>query len=170
MRILMILIPDQEAAPPIAPILRFERFLAPYYLFIDAGADVVLASPLGGDPAMRNAAGKRTDTSAMMLRFQQDQTARDGLTDTLALCQVDPEDFDGAFCLGVTGGVWPPNIANPAGAMVGALLAAGKPVAVVPAELNLDPDGTGDGLLITGDRGEAPTLAARALLGSLAGS
>ncbi|THD60576.1 hypothetical protein [Phenylobacterium sp.] len=167
MRILMILIPDLDTPPRIPPVLQFERFLSPYYLFIDAGADVVLASPCGGDPAMRTATGRRTDATSAMQRFQQDQTARDALADTLELHRVDPDDFDGAFCLGVTGGVWPPNADNPGGAMIGALLAAGKPVAVVPAELHLEPDGTGDGLLITGDRADAAALAARALLGAL---
>jgi hypothetical protein len=167
MRILMILIPDPGTAPRIPPVLQFERFLAPYYLFVDAGADVVLASPCGGDPAMRTATGKRTDATSAMQRFQQDQTARDALADTLELHRVEPDDFDGAFCLGVTGGVWPPNIDNAGGAMIGRLLAAGKPVAAVPADLRLAPQGAADGLLITGDHADASRLAAKALLAAL---
>ncbi len=167
MRILMILIsdPDRQAGRP--PVLQFERFLEPYYLFLDAGADVVLASLLGGDPAMRTASGKRTDSTPIMRRFQLDQSARDALIDTLELGQVDPDDFDGAFCLGVFGSVWPPRVDNPAGDMIGKLLVAGKPVAAVPSQLDLEPIGAGAGLLITGDRAQAPILAAKALLGAL---
>jgi hypothetical protein len=168
MRILMILIADVDGgANP--PVLQFERFLEPYYLFLDAGADVVLASLEGGDPAMRTAGGKRTDATPIMRRFQQDQAARDALSDTLELAQVDPGDFDGAFCLGVSGGVWPPNVHGPAEAMIGSLLISGKPVAVVPDQIDLEPLGASEGLLITGECASAPALAAKALLGALAG-
>jgi len=169
MRILMILIADADGWPSApAPVLRFERFLEPYYLFLDAGADVVLASLHGGDPSMRTAAGERADSTPIMRRFQRDPAARDALIDTLALHQVHPEDFDGAYGLGVSGRIWPPNIDNPAGAMIGALLAAGKPVAVVPTRIDMEPQGAGDGLLIFGDRASGPVLAAQALLGAMA--
>lgn len=164
-RILMILVSDADTGHPTPPpVLQFERFLEPYYLFLDAGAEIVLASLSGGDPAMRTASGQRRDATAIMRRFQSDQVARDALTDTLRLDQVDPADFDGAFCIGVSGGVWPPHVDNPAGAMVGQLLAAGKPVAVIPSQLDLDPLGTGAGLLIAGDKATASDQAAHALL------
>lgn len=166
MRILMILVSDKEG-PPAPPVLRFERFLDAYYLFLDAGAEVVLASLQGGDPLMRTARGERVDGTPIMQRFQQDQEARDALSDTLELGQIDPADFDGAFCVGVSGGVWPPNIESPAGAMIGNLLAAGKPVAVLPTQLDLEPLGASEGLVIAGDRDQATVLAAKALLGSL---
>jgi len=169
-RILIILVPDGDARAGQQPTLRFERFLEPYYLFRDAGADVVLASLAGGDPAMRTATGKRRDTSSIMLRFRQDQAARDALVDTLELTQVDPDDFDGAFCIGVAGSIWPPRVEGPVGRMIGGLLASGKPVAVVPAQIDLEPLGAGDGLLIVGDRAQAPVLAAKALLGALNGA
>jgi hypothetical protein len=168
MRILIILISDADTGHPTPPpVLYFERFLEPYYLFQDAGAEVVLASLKGGDPLMRTASGERTGATAVMRRFQDDHAAREALIDTLGLDQVDPSDFDGAYCLGVSGGVWPPHIDNPAGAMIGQLLAAGKPVAVAPSRLNLEPQGAGEGLLIAGDRAAAPILAAKALLGAL---
>jgi hypothetical protein len=165
MRILMILISDAETRHPTPPpVLRFERFLAPYYLFLDAGAEVVLASLTGGDPAMRTASGERSDTSAVMQRFLADQTAREALIDTLSLDQVEADDFDGAYCIGVSGGVWPPHADNPAAAMLGQLLASGKPVAVIPSQIDLDPKGVAQGLLIAGDQTIASNHAAHALL------
>ena len=165
MRILMILISDIDTGHPIPPpVLQYERFLAPYYLLLDAGAEIVLASLRGGDPAMRTASGERNDTSAIMRRFQADQAAREALIDTLNLDQVDPGDFDGAYCIGVSGAIWPPRVDNPAGAMIGKLLAAGKPVAVTPSQLDIAPQGAGEGLLIAGEQAIASNYAAQALL------
>lgn len=168
MRILMILIADADARRPTpTPVLQFERFLEPYYLFRDAGAEVVLASLGGGDPAMRAAGGGRSGEGPTMRRFQADQAARDALIDTLSLDQVEPDDFDGAYCIGVSGGVWPPRADNPAGAMVGRLLAGGKPVVVTPSGLDLDPLGAGAGLLIAGDQATTSGQAAHALLAAI---
>ena len=165
MRILMILISDADTGHPTPPpVLRFERFLAPYYLFLDAGAEIVLASQRGGDPAMRTASGERSDTTPIMRRFQADQAAREALIDTLNLDQVDPLDFDGAYCIGVSGAIWPPRVDNPAGAMIGQLLASGKPVAITPSQLDLAPHGVGEGLLIAGEQAIASNHAAHALL------
>ncbi len=165
MRILMILISDAETRHPTPPpVLRFERFLAPYYLFHDAGAEIVLASLAGGDPAMRTASGERSDASPIMQRFLADQVAREALIDTVGLDQVEADDFDGAYCIGVSGGIWPPNADNPAAAMIGRLLTSGKPVAVIPSQVDLDPNGVGQGLLIAGDQTLASNQAAHALL------
>ncbi|CAN5193508.1 transporter [soil metagenome] len=168
MRILMILVSDADTRhPKPPPVLQFERFLEPYYLFIDAGAEIVLASLAGGDPAMRTASGERSDATPFMRRFQADQGARDALVDTLSLEQVEPDDFDGAYCIGVSGGIWPPRVDNPSGAMVGQLLSAGKPVVVIPSQLDLDPAGVGAGLLIADDQAVASSRAAHALLAAI---
>ena len=166
----MILVPDGDVQDGQLPALQFERFLEPYYYFVDAGADVVLASLVGGDPSMRTASGMRSDTSSIMRRFKRDRAALDALVDTLELSQIDADDFDGGFCIGVAGSVWPPKAEGPAGRMIGSLLASGKPVAVLPAQIDLEPLGAGKGLLIIGDRAQAPVLAAKALLGALRGA
>jgi len=170
MRILMILIPDDEAAiPPKAPILRLERVIGPYYVFRDAGAEVVLASPAGGFPRMAAAAEDRAASSPLLDRFRADRTGRDDLTDTLDLDQIYDEDFDAALCLGAPGPIWEAERRCTAGALIAAFLQAGKPVAVIPTVPDLAARGTGDGLIITADRPDAGLGAARALLGALAG-
>jgi putative intracellular protease/amidase len=163
MRILMILIPDDEAAAPARePVLRLERFIGPYYAFRDAGAEVVLASPSGGFPWMGPAEGDRGVSSPALDRFRADRPAREDLTDTLDLGQVYDEDFDAALCLGAPR---PPR----AGALIAAFLGAGKPVVVIPSTPGLVAQGTGGGLIITGDDAAASLRAANALLGALKG-
>jgi putative intracellular protease/amidase len=152
MRILMILIPDNQASP----VLKIGQVIEPYYLFRDSGAEVVIASPAGGDP-VSTAAGQ--DRAAAVRRFRDDHLARDVLADTLSLDQVSAEDFQAAFCIGASeqidaGGD------HPASALIAELLDAGKPVAMLS-------DVSGVRLLITGN---APRPAAQALLGALANS
>ncbi len=48
--------------------------------------------------------------------------------------------------------------------MIGQLLAAGKPVAVTPSQLDIAPQGAGEGLLIAGEQAIASNHAAQALL------
>jgi putative intracellular protease/amidase len=151
MRILMILIPDNQARP----ILKIGQVIEPYYLFRDSGAEVVFASPAGGDP-VSTAAGQ--DRAAAVRRLRDDHLARDALADTLSLDQVSAEDFQAAFCIGaseqIDGG------GHPASALIAQLLDAGKPVVMLS-------DATGVRLLITGN---APRPAAQALLGALSNS
>lgn len=45
-----------------------EEFAAPYYIFKDAGAEVVLASPAGGQPPL--------DPKSDLAEFQTEQTHR----------------------------------------------------------------------------------------------
>lgn len=170
MRILMILIPDDEAAAPVKePVLRLERFIGPYYTFRDAGAEVVLASPSGGFPWMGPAADDRALSSPGLDRFRIDRTAREDLTDTLDLGQIYEEDFDAALCLGAPGPIWEAERRCIAGALIAAFLDTGKPVAVIPSALELAARGAAAGLIITGDDAAASLRAARALLGALKG-
>lgn len=170
MRVLMMLIPDDEAAvPPSRPVLRMEHFVEPYYLFRDAAVEVVLASPAGGFPAMGLASEDPEPLPEAMHRFRADRIAREELNDTLSLDQIYPDDFDAALCIGSPGRIWHQNDGSQAGAVIAAFLAAGKPVGVIPSVLDLAPHGTGEGLLIVGDGAGTPLLAAQALLGVLRG-
>jgi hypothetical protein len=165
LHILMMLIPRQDAvAPEGDDVLRLERFIGPFYAFRDVGVEIVIASPEGGFPTMGLPPHDQSDSEPMR-RFSADRTARDALSDTLRLDQAFAEDFDAAFCIGHPGAVW--RDPNPAGSLIAALLKAGKPVAVIPSNLDLSPFGVGDGLLIMGDRAATPVLAAHALLGAL---
>lgn len=161
MRILMILIPDTDGAQD-AGTLMVERVAVPYYIFLDAGIEIVLASPDGGSPRIKPSPAD----SAPAQRFSADRQARDAVADTLALSEVHVGDFEAAFCIGVAGPVWA--LGNdPAARMIGRFLDDGKPVAVIPSHLDVDPLGSHHGLLILGESHQSPAQAANALLGIL---
>lgn len=83
-----------------------EEFAAPYYAFKDAGAEVVLASPNGGqppiDPNSQQAAAQTNET----VRLFEDEAALEQLANTLQLSQVTAEGFDAIFYPGGHGPLW----------------------------------------------------------------
>jgi putative intracellular protease/amidase len=108
-----------------------EEFAAPYYVFKDAGAEITLASPLGGQPPLdpkSDAADFQTDATH---RFKADTVAQAVLASTLKLADISAADFDAVFYPGGHGPLW--DLAEDASsiALIEAMLAAGKPVAAV---------------------------------------
>jgi putative intracellular protease/amidase len=108
-----------------------EELAAPYYVFTDAGADVTLASPLGGQPPLdprSDAPDLQTDDTR---RFRSDPTAEARLASTVGLSDVSTDDHDAVFFVGGHGSMW--DLADePASiALVETMFAAGKPVAAV---------------------------------------
>jgi putative intracellular protease/amidase len=123
-----------------------ETFTAAYYAFADAGADIALASPSGGQPPVdpnSDRSGHQPDT---VKRFKGDQTARAALADTLWLDQVVCDDFDAVFYAGGHGPMWD-LVEDPVSqALIAAMWAAGRPIALVghgPAALCRAVDATG---------------------------
>ena len=108
-----------------------EEFAAPYYAFKDAGAEITLVSPLGGqpplDPKSDDASGQTDDTR----RFKADARAQALLASTGKLQDVSAADFDAVFYPGGHGPLW--DLAEDAHsiALIEAMLKAGKPVAAV---------------------------------------
>jgi putative intracellular protease/amidase len=108
-----------------------EELAAPYYVFKDAGAEVVLASPLGGQPPLdpkSNEPGFQTD---MTHRFEQDADARAALSDTARLDTVGHEGFDAVFYPGGHGPLWDLAELPTSIRLIEATLQARKPVALV---------------------------------------
>lgn len=108
-----------------------EEFAAPYYLFKDAGAQVTLVSPLGGQPPMdpkSHASDAQTDATR---RFNADAQAQAALSSTLPLVQVRAQDFDAVFYSGGHGPLW--DLAEDARsiALIESFLGQDKPVAAV---------------------------------------
>lgn len=83
-----------------------EEFAAPYYVFKDAGAQLTLVSPLGGqpplDPKSEDPASQTADTE----RFRTDAEVREMLAHTGKLADVRAEDFDAVFYPGGHGPLW----------------------------------------------------------------
>ncbi|BCT89203.1 type 1 glutamine amidotransferase domain-containing protein [Acinetobacter variabilis] len=108
-----------------------EELAAPYYTFIDAGADVTLASPAGGQPPLdpkSNEPDARTETTK---RFEADEVAMQALANTHKLSDVLNQDFDAIFYPGGHGPLW--DLANDQNSisLIEQTLQANKPVALV---------------------------------------
>jgi putative intracellular protease/amidase len=106
-----------------------EEFAAPYYVFKDAGADVVLASPKGGQPPL-DPRSDEDDTPAT-LRFKSDAAAKAALADTRRLAGVAAGDFDAVFYPGGHGPLWDLAEDPVSIALIETTLAAGRPVGTV---------------------------------------
>jgi putative intracellular protease/amidase len=108
-----------------------EEYAAPSYAFKDAGADITVASPLGGQPPLdpkSDDAGSQTDATR---RFKADAAAQAVLASTSVLKDVKVADYDAVFYPGGHGPLW--DLAEDASsiALIETMLKAGKPVAAV---------------------------------------
>jgi putative intracellular protease/amidase len=108
-----------------------EEFAAPYYVFKDAGAQVTLASPNGGQPPLDPKSDEPDAQSADTDRFRKDAEATAALASTRKLADVVHEHFDALFYPGGHGPLWDLAENRDSIALVEATFAAGKPVAAV---------------------------------------
>ena len=108
-----------------------EEFAAPYYVFKDAGAQLVLASPKGGQPPLDPKSDAPDAQTAATVRFNEDAEALSALANTRRLKDVLDETFDAVFYPGGHGPLW--DLANdPASiALLEAFERAGKPLGLV---------------------------------------
>jgi len=83
-----------------------EEFAAPYYTFKDAGAEVVLASPKGGQPPLDPKSDLPDFQTELTHRFKADPEAQKALANTVALASVSAGDFDTVFYPGGHGPLW----------------------------------------------------------------
>lgn len=108
-----------------------EEFVAPYYVFKDAGAQITVASPRGGQPPLDPKSDDPSAQTDATRRFRDDQATRAVLADTHKLQDMKAGDFDAVFYPGGHGPLW--DLAEDAHsiALIETMLAAGKPVAAV---------------------------------------
>lgn len=108
-----------------------EEFAAPYYVFKDAGAELTLASPAGGQPPLDPKSDDQDAQTDATQRFKQDKEAQSALANTVKLSTVSAEDFDAVFYPGGHGPLW--DLAEDAYSisLIEAFYAAGKPTAAV---------------------------------------
>ncbi|MBF8223647.1 type 1 glutamine amidotransferase domain-containing protein [Halomonas sp. 328] len=83
-----------------------EELAAPYYACLDAGAEVVLASPKGDQPPLDPKSDAEESQTEATRRFQQDETAKQLLANTHRLAEVNADDFDAVFYPGGHGPLW----------------------------------------------------------------
>lgn len=83
-----------------------EEFAAPYYTFKDAGAEVTLASPKGGQPPLDPKSDEPDFQTAATERFHQDPATQQVLANTAKLADMKESDFDAIFYPGGHGPLW----------------------------------------------------------------
>lgn len=108
-----------------------EEFAAPYYVFKDAGAEITLASPKGGQPPLdpkSEAPDLQTDATN---RLKGDKEAQTVLADTVKLSDLAPDDFDAVFYPGGHGPLWDLSEDKDSITLIEAMYAKGKPVSAV---------------------------------------
>jgi putative intracellular protease/amidase len=108
-----------------------EEFAAPYYVFKDAGAEIVLASPAGGQPPLDPKSDLPDFQTAMTERFKADPAAQQALATTVKLESVDQAAFDTVFYPGGHGPLW--DLAESAQSinLIESFDRAGKPIGFV---------------------------------------
>jgi putative intracellular protease/amidase len=134
-----------------------EEFAAPYYAFKDAGIEVSLASPAGGQPPIDPKSELDDFKTASTLRYDDDVEAQNMIKNTAQLTHVSATDYDAVFYPGGHGPLWDLTENTVSIKLIEGFLAAKKPVAAVchatAAFLNVK-DSTGElalkGKAITG--------------------
>ncbi len=108
-----------------------EEFAAPYYVFKDAGADITLASPKGGQPPLDPKSDEPDAQTEATKRFKADLDSSAQLAATHKLSDVQIADYDAVFYPGGHGPMW--DLANDRHSIeiIQDAIAAGKPVAAV---------------------------------------
>jgi putative intracellular protease/amidase len=139
-----------------------EELAAPYYAFKDAGAEIVLASPKGGQPPLDPKSNEPANQTDLTRRFERDAQASAQLATTVRLNSVSQADFDTVFYPGGHGPLWDLAEDKDSIELIQSSIAAGKPVALVchaPGVLRhvVSPDGKPlvDGKRVTGFTEEA---------------
>ncbi|WP_430470180.1 type 1 glutamine amidotransferase domain-containing protein [Thalassospira lucentensis] len=108
-----------------------EELAAPYYRFKDAGAEITLASPKGGQPPLdpnSQVPDALTDATA---RFEKDDTAQKAFANTVTLDDLNADDYDALFYPGGHGPLWDLATDAKSIALIEAFVAQDKPVAAV---------------------------------------
>lgn len=108
-----------------------EELAAPYYVMKDAGAELVLASPRGGQPPMDPKSSQSEFQTDATRRFEQDAEANNQLANTVKLADIQTSDFDAVFYPGGHGPLWDLVDDKHSIAIIESFVLANKPVAAV---------------------------------------
>jgi putative intracellular protease/amidase len=108
-----------------------EEFAAPYFVFRDAGIDLTLASPKGGQPPIDPKSDKPENQTAAQVRFKKDERAQKDLSKTVKLADVKSEDFDTVFYVGGHGPMWDLAESTVSKALLESFYNSGKTISLV---------------------------------------
>lgn len=83
-----------------------EEFAAPYYILADAGAEITIASPAGGQPPVDPKSEAADAQTPATKRFYKDNEAIDKVANSKKLSDIKAEDYDAVFYPGGHGPMW----------------------------------------------------------------
>jgi putative intracellular protease/amidase len=108
-----------------------EEFAAPYYAFLDAGANITIAAPQPGQPPVDPRSTEPDNQTAATERFQNDPEAQSALADPLLVDQVNADNFDALFFPGGHGPMWDLASSDATALLVETFYAQGKVIGAV---------------------------------------
>ena len=108
-----------------------EEFAAPYFVFRDAGVQLTLASPKGGQPPVDPKSDVPENQTPAMARFKQDPKAQSDLAHTVKLADMKSADFDTVFYVGGHGPMWDLAESTDSIDLLESFYNSGKPIALV---------------------------------------
>ncbi len=80
--------------------LWLEEFAAPYFVFRDAGVELTLASPKGGQPPIDPKSDMPENQTSAMARYKKDKRAQKEFSQTVKLDTIKSEDYETVFYSG----------------------------------------------------------------------
>ena len=108
-----------------------EEFAAPYFVFRDAGVELTLASPKGGQPPVDPKSDEPDNQTPAQVRFKKDSAAQKALSQTSKLADMKSEDFDTVFYPGGHGPMWDLAESQDSIKLLESFYNSGKPIALV---------------------------------------
>ncbi|WP_299269876.1 type 1 glutamine amidotransferase domain-containing protein [uncultured Psychrosphaera sp.] len=108
-----------------------EEFAAPYYIFKDAGVNMTLASPLGGQPPVDPKSELEDFQTAATKRFDADSEVQKLIANTVELSSVNADDYDAVFYPGGHGPLWDLTDNTDSISLLENFVAQNKPVSAV---------------------------------------
>ena len=108
-----------------------EEFAAPYYVFKDAGTEITLASPKGGQPPLDPSSDAEAAQTEATRRFKSDEAGQRDLANTVVLSTIPADGFDAIFYPGGHGPLW--DLAEDADSktLIEAFAASDRPIGAV---------------------------------------
>jgi putative intracellular protease/amidase len=108
-----------------------EEGAAPYFVFRDAGVELTLASPKGGQPPIDPKSDLPENQTPAMARFKKDEAAKKAFANTIKLADAKAENFDTIFYPGGHGPMWDLAESPVSKALLESFYNSGKPIALV---------------------------------------
>jgi putative intracellular protease/amidase len=108
-----------------------EEFAAPYFIFRDAGVELTLASPKGGQPPIDPKSDLPENQTPAMTRYKKDTAAQKAFSQTVKLDDMKAEDYETVFYPGGHGPMWDLAESPVSKALLESFYNSGKPIALV---------------------------------------